>query len=183
MSRGPRRTADWRTAAAARLAGAGAVFAVAAAVLFAAGCGYTAGSGLPERGVRTVHLRAPGNETWRQRLEAELGLAVSRELAVSSDLLPGTAADADAVLELIVEQERERTLVLGDRTAPVREGAQEAAVRMRLWRRATGEVLVDRFVTDRAEFRDPIGEDLVSARAELIEDLARKIVLALETAF
>jgi len=49
--------------------------------------------------------------------------------------------------------------------------------------RRTGERLVDHVVADRAEFRDPIGEDLTSARREMVADLARKIVLALETRF
>lgn len=152
---------------------------LAAALL--AGCGYTAGSGLHERGVRTVHVRAVANETFRQRLEAELSLAISRELAVSSDLLPAAAVDADAVLEVTIREERERTLVVGGRDSPVLEGAFEAALHMRLWVRQTGEVLIDRMITDRTEFRDPIGEDLTSARFELVQDLARKVVLALET--
>ena len=149
----------------------------------AAGCGYSSGSGLAERGVRTVFLRAVANDTFRQRLESELSAAVSRELAVSSDLLPSASATADAVLELRIASERERTLVTGDRTAPVREGAQEASVRVVLTESRTGRVLVDRVIVDRAEFRDPIGEDLTSARKEMVEDLARKIVLALETGF
>jgi hypothetical protein len=157
-----------------------------ALLLFAAllpACGYAFGSGLRDRGIRTVHLRAVANDTFRQRLEAELGAAVARELAVSSDLLPASATAADAILELRIEGERERSLVTGDRTAPVREGAQEATVRVVLTERSTGRTVVDRTVADRAEFRDPIGEDLTSARQELVGDLARKIVLALETAF
>jgi hypothetical protein len=146
-------------------------------------CGYTAGSGLAEQGVRTVFLRAVANDTFRQRLEGELSAAVSRELAVSSDLLPASAATADAVLEVRIETERERTLVTGDRTAPVREGAQMATVRVVLTDSRTGRVLVDRVVADQAEFRDPIGENLTTARQEMVEDLARKIVLALETGF
>ena len=109
---------------------------------------------------------------------------MSRELSVSSDLLPGSAAAADAILELRITSERERTLVSGDRTsAPVREGAQEVVVRILLTDRRTGKQLVDRTVIDRAEFRSPLGEDLGTARTELVEDLARKIVLALETPF
>jgi hypothetical protein len=148
-----------------------------------AGCGYSFGSGLPQQGVRTVHVAAPGNDTYRQRLEADLGAAVARELATSSELLPAGAGDADAILSLRFVAEGERTLVSGDRTAPVREGALESAVRVRLVDRRSGRVLTDRVIRDRAEFRDPIGEDLTSARAEMIEDLARKIVLALETGF
>ena len=39
------------------------------------------------------------------------------------------------------------------------------------------------YLLDRTEFRTPIGEDLTSARNELVEDLARKIALALESDF
>jgi hypothetical protein len=42
-------------------------------------------------------------------------------------------------------------------------------------------VHVDRRLLDRTEFRAPLGENLTSARAEMAEDLARKIALALET--
>lgn len=156
---------------------------VAGPLFWAAGCGYAFGSGLPERGIRTVHIQAASNDTFRQRLESELSEAVARELAVSSDLLPGTRNGADALLELRITEEQEATLVVGDRTAPVREGSQRAIVRMRLIERSSGDVLIDRRITDRAEFRDPIGEDLTTARQELIEDLARKIILALETDF
>lgn len=166
-----------------RAPGAPCALAPLAALAALHGCGYSAGSGLPGRGIRTVHLQAVGNLTFRQRLEAELGAAVSRELAASSDLLPASAREADAILELALVDDRERTLVTGDRTAPVREGALEVVVRMRLVERRTGRVLIDRPITDRAEFRDPIGEDLTSARRELVADLARKIVLALETPF
>jgi uncharacterized lipoprotein YmbA len=146
-------------------------------------CGYSLGSGLPERGVRTVHVQVVGNATWRQRLEAELTAALSRELSVSSGLLPAGERAADAVLEVELQDERERTLVTGSRTDPVREGAEEVHVRVRLRANRDGRLLVDRRIADRAEFRSPIGENLASARAELVADLARKIALALEAGF
>lgn len=143
-------------------------------------CGYSFGSGLPQQGVRTVFVRVVGNATWRQRLEADLGAALARELPVSSGLLPAGATDADAILEVDLVDDREQSLVPGGRADPVREGAQEVAVRMRLISRRSGAVLIARDLMDRAEFRSPIGEDLTSARAELVQDLARKIALALE---
>jgi Lipopolysaccharide-assembly len=164
--------------------------ATAVPVLLAAGlamlqsaCGYTFGSGLPAQGIHTVHLKVVANETWRQRLEVQLGAALSRELYATSDLEPADAEAADAILEVVLQDERERTLVTGDRTDPVREGAQEAVVRMRLVARRTGRVLIDRPILDRVEFRSPIGENLASAGSELVSDLARKIALALETRF
>ena len=151
-----------------------------ALLLFAAACGYTFGSGLPEQGVRSVSLAVVGNETYRQRLEVQLGSALARELPVSTDLVLADRRRADAILQVVFTDARERTLVTGSRNDPVREGALEAAVRMRLVRR-DGTVLLERRLLDRTEFRDPIGEDLSSARSELAEDLARKIALALES--
>jgi hypothetical protein len=56
-------------------------------------------------------------------------------------------------------------------------------VQVRLRERRSGRLVVDRTVTDRAEFRDPIGENLTTARQQLVRELASKIVLALETGF
>lgn len=147
-----------------------------------AGCGYTFGAGLDQHGVRTVALRVVGNESYRQRLEAELSAALARALPVRSGLRLATADTADAELQVVVTNARERTLVPGTREDPVREGAFEAGVRLRLVRR-DGAVVVDRTLRDRAEFRSPIGEDLTSARAELVDDLANRIALALESDF
>ena len=146
------------------------------------GCGYAFGSGLDQVGVRTVALLVVGNETYRQRLEAELGAALARELPVSTDLQLADRRSADAILQVIVTDASERTLVAGTRADPTREGVLESTVRMRLLR-PDGSVLIDRRLLDRTEFRSPIGEALTSARAEIVEDLARKIALALESGF
>lgn len=150
--------------------------------LLLAGCGYTFGSGLPEQGVRTVALQVVGNDTARQRLEAELSAALARELPVSSDLRLADRSRADAILEVTITEVAERTLVPGSGNSRIAEGALAAAVRMRLLRR-DGTVLLEQILLDRTEFRDPIGEDLSTARAELVTDLARKVALALQTGF
>ncbi len=155
---------------------------LALVLLTTGGCGYTFGSGLPETGVRTISLAVVGNDTYRQRLEADLTAALARELPVSTDLRLAAPGHADATLQVMITDARERTLVAGSRADPVREGALESAVRMRLVA-ADGRVLIERTLLDRTEFRSPIGEDLTSASAELVNDLARKITLALETGF
>lgn len=144
-----------------------------------AACGYTFGSGLDRLGVRTIALDVVGNDTFRQRLEAELGAALARELPVSTDLVLADRRSADAILNVVLTDADERTLVSGARTDPVREGAFAAAVWVRLVGR-DGRLVLERRITDRTEFRSPIGEDLTSARSELVEDLARKIALSLE---
>lgn len=151
--------------------------------LLAAGCGYSFGSGLAQQGVHKVALRVVSNQSWRQRLEADLSAALARELYVSTDLVPASFATADAILEVDLADDRERTLVAGNRNDPVREGAEEAVVSMRLVSARSGKVLLQRTLLDRAEYRSPIGEDLTSARGELVADLARKIALALEAGF
>lgn len=163
--------------------------AVMAAALCAA-CGYTFGSGLADLGVHTVAFQVVGNETYRQRMEAEISHFLARELPVTTDLVLADAATADATLEVVLVEARERTMVIGvpDPNVPgaqyprTREGAFEAAVRLRLVGR-DGHVLIDRQLLDRTEFRSSIGENLTSARAESAEDIARKIALALETDF
>ena len=56
-------------------------------------------------------------------------------------------------------------------------------VQILLTDRRTGQKLIDKTVLDRAEFRTTLNEDLATVRKELVEDLARKIVLALESSF
>lgn len=157
--------------------------AALAVVLGLASCGYTAGSGLHERGIRTVFVEVAGNDTFRQRLEVELNDAIARELTASSDLLPAGRREADAILQLRLGDDREQTLVYGDRTDPTREGGLVAAVDMRLLDRRTGKVVLERRLLDRAEFRSPLGEDLTTANRELARDLARKVALALADGF
>ncbi|MCC7397014.1 MAG: hypothetical protein IT455_08105 [Planctomycetes bacterium] len=145
-------------------------------------CGYTFGSGMERLGVRTVALQVVANDTYRQRLEVDLSSALSRELPVTTELALADRREADATLQVTLTDARETTLVNGNRLSPVREGALESAIWMRLIDR-DGRTLLERRLVDRTEFRSPIGEDLTSARGELVEDLARKIALALESDF
>lgn len=169
---------------------AGRRWAALAAAICAGACGYTFGSGLADRGVRTVAFQVVGNETYRQRMETEISHFLARELPVTTDLVLADAASADATLQVVLVDARERTLVIGapDPAVPgaqfprTREGAFETALRLRLVGR-DGTVYVDRLLLDRTEFRSSIGENLTTARAESAEDLARKIALALETDF
>ncbi len=157
---------------------------VAAAVLATAlaSCGYSFGSGLDQLSVRTVAIDVVGNDTFRQRLEAELSAALARELPSSSDLQIADRRTADAILDVVLTSAGERTLVTGSRVDPVREGAFTAGVWVRLVAR-DGRVLLERRISDRTEFRSPIGENLTTARGELVEDLARKIAMSLEADF
>ena len=153
-------------------------------------CGYTAGTGLSEYGVRTVAFQVVGNQTYRQRLEVEISRNLARELPVTTDLILADRRTADAVLEVTLTDARERTIVPGRRNSDfpgdnfprVREGALEGAIWMRLVGR-NGDVILERRLMDRTEFRAAISENLGTARAEIAVDLARKIALALATNF
>jgi hypothetical protein len=163
--------------------------------LLCGSCGYTAGTGLSEYGIRTVAFQVVGNHTYRQRLEAQISSELARQLPLTG-LILADRATADAVLEVTLTDVRERTLVTGTgrpirddpnpanpRAFPrVREGALESAVWMRLVGR-DGTIYLERRLMDRTEFRATIGENVTSARAELAEDLARKIASALATDF
>lgn len=148
------------------------------ACLTVSSCGYSYGTGLDRVGVRSVALRFVGNQTWRQRLEVELTAALARELPVSTDLQLASHGNADATLEVAFLSANEQTLVPGTRQDPVREGALEVIIQVRLVRR-DGKVLQDFRWRERTEFRSPIGENLTSARLELADELARRVALSL----
>ncbi|MFK7743380.1 MAG: LPS assembly lipoprotein LptE [Planctomycetota bacterium] len=158
------------------------------ALLAFASCGYSVGTGLEDRGIRTIAFQVVGNDTFRQRFEVEISRFLSRELPTTTGLMFASERSADAVLQVSLIDERERTVVIGvpSPSTPgidfprVREGALEGAVRVRLVGR-DGTVHIDQRILDRTEFRAPIGENLTSARQEMAEDLARKIAMALQT--
>ena len=160
-------------------------------------CGYTVGTGLAERGIESVAFQVVGNESYRQRFEVEINRYLARELPVTTDLRLARRSEADAVLQVVLTEAGERTAVIGveDQNLPLnaprkkrisyprtREGVLLGAVTVRLVGR-DGTVHIDRQILDRTEFRAPLGENLTSARAEMAEDLARKIALALESDF
>ena len=147
-----------------------------AAGFLLASCGYTYGSGLSEYGIHSVAFQVVGNESYRQRFEVEISRFLSRELPVTTDLVLADRNSADAVLQVVLTDVRERTVVLG------REGALKGAIVMRLIGQ-DGTIHLERQLLDRTEFRSAIGENLTSARNEMAEDLARKIALALASDF
>ncbi len=146
-------------------------------------CGYSFGTGLAEAGIHTVAVRVVDNETFRHRLEIPLTRQINSELVNLTNLVPADASHADAILTVEIVDASERTLVIGDRVVPVKEGALAMVIRSRLVATDDGRTLTDREITDQKEFRVPIGETLETATAEMITDMARKIVLSLETSF
>jgi hypothetical protein len=152
-----------------------------ALAMIGAGCGYTTGFA-PQADVRTVAVQIVGNQTFRQRLERDLTRAIARQLSEYSAYRHSDATNADAVLEVEFVAIRNTTLVIGS-PEPVREGSLDAVARIRLVARRSGRVLVETRLRDIAEYRSLIGEDETTARRELVSDLGRRIVLALEGGF
>ena len=119
---------------------------------------------------------------FRQRIERPLTRRLYQDLNVYTGYRRAPRATADAILTVKLVGIRNQTLVQGQ-TAPVQEGAIDSLADVQLVERRSGRVLVERRIRDIAEFRVLLGEDLQSAGDELVSDLARKIMLALEGGF
>lgn len=144
-------------------------------------CGYTMGfSGKP--GIRTVAIEVVRNETFRQRIEQPLTRELYKDLNVYTDYRRAPRATADAILIVTLTEIRNQTLVQGQVT-PVEEGSIAIVANVQLRDRRSGDVVVARQIRDIAEYRVPLGENQETAGAELVSDLAKKIMLALERDF
>lgn len=144
-------------------------------------CGYTfAHDGAGAR--QSVAVRVVDNRSFRQRIEVPLTRRILEQLPVLGPYVPAAADAADLVLTVEIVEIEGETLAGVGRT-PVREGALEFAVVVRLLDAASGVVRKERRLTDRAEFRVAVGETESSAIDEAAYDLARKIVLALDDDF
>ncbi|MHC4516039.1 MAG: LPS assembly lipoprotein LptE [Planctomycetota bacterium] len=144
-------------------------------------CGYTMGFA-GKTGIRTIAIEVVRNETFRQRIERPLTRELYRDLNIYTDYRLAPQATADAVLTVTLVDVRNRTLVTGS-AAPVEEGSLAVVADVRLLDRRSGDVVVDRRIRDIAEYRVPLGENQETAGTELVSDLSRKIMLALEGDF
>jgi hypothetical protein len=148
---------------------------------FVTACGYTMGfAGRP--GIRTVAIQVVRNETFRQRIERPLTRELYKDLNVFSDYRPAPVATADAILTVTLTDIRNQTLVQGT-TTPVEEGSIVAVANVQLRDRRSGDLLLNRQIRDIGEYRVPLGENQETATAELVSDIAKKIMLALEGDF
>jgi hypothetical protein len=150
------------------------------ALLSGGGCGYRFGV-LKHEGVETVAVpifRYSGLEH-RRGIEVELSQAVAEEFISRSGLRLVGEEDADAVLEGEIVGFHEG-VILEDRLNNVLESSVVVTLNLRL-RRRDGEVLVERRrMAERAEFRVVGGEDELDARRRAFNDLAERVVFALE---
>ena len=142
-------------------------------------CGYAIGFQPVVPGIRTVAVQVVSNQTFRQRLERDLTRSIARQLSEYSPYRHAPSNRADAILRVEIVAIRNSSIVIGG-GRPVREGALDAIVRIQLIERRTGEILVDTRLRDIAEYRTLIDENETTARPELVSDLGRAIMLALE---
>ncbi|MBI5851608.1 MAG: hypothetical protein HZB39_11380 [Planctomycetes bacterium] len=149
--------------------------------LGASACGYAfVDDGDAPR--RKVAVAVVDNRSFRQRLEIPLTRRLLEQLPVIGPYSPAALGEADAELRVQLVDVAGRS-VSGSGLTPVREGALDFAVVVRLVDLASGAVLRERRIVDRAEFRIAVGETEASAVEEAAYDLARKIVLALDEDF
>ena len=144
-------------------------------------CGYTMGFA-GKTGIRTIAIEVVRNETFRQRIERPLTRELYRDLNIYTDNRRAPQAIADAILTVTLLDVRNRTLVTGSVT-PVEEGSLAVVADVRLLDRRSGDVIMNRRIRDIAEYRVPLGENQETAGTELVSDLSRKIMLALEGDF
>ena len=144
-----------------------------------AGCGYTLGYRMPS-GVHRLSVPIFANETFplRREIEFELTRAVKRELEIRTDVELVTGG-ADAILEGTIVAFREAALTEGPLDVE-QESSIDLVVRFRLIRTVDREILVEQEVRDFANFSVLRGESLATARAEAVDELAERIVEALE---
>jgi hypothetical protein len=97
------------------------IYTLLLAVLPAA-CGYTSGFDLASGGTRKIAVQIAGNQTFRQRLEIPLTHELVRQLPIRTGLIITSHSDADAILEVSINDVLDRTLVIG--STPVLEGGK-----------------------------------------------------------
>lgn len=150
--------------------------ATLAAALPAAGC-YTTGLRFPAH-VRRIAVPIFGNETYVRGVELELTERVRQILLERADVsIAPSAEGADATIRGRVLSVGYPVLVAGNQPR-ILEGSAEMAVEAQLLDRRGKELSAVRG-RDRAEFTVPLGESRSTATAELIDELAWKIVLGL----
>lgn len=157
------------------------LLAVPAALL--AGCGYTAGSLVPER-YHTIAVPIFANDTRRHDLEYEVTQAVVEEMQARTNLrVVGEDDDPDLVLKGVLREASETVLSHED-LQRTREGAYLLTAEVDVTDRRGGSVIVkDRKVYERESYVPLVGEDVRTARAAAARSLAERIVRTLESAW
>lgn len=154
-----------------------AELALAAALLPSAGC-YTTGLRFPPH-VHRVAVPIFGNETYVRGVELDLTERVRQILLEQADVsIAPTEAQADASIRGRVLRVDFPVLV-ANKEPRILEGSSEMEVEAELVDPRSGRVLARVRGRDRIEYTVPLNETRESSTADLIDQLAWKIVLGL----
>ncbi len=142
------------------------------------GCGYSQGFRATRLGVQTVSIHTVSNLSYRQDVDADLTRQLGKDLTQMTGLLPGTPRTADAVLKVELSEVLGRAITRGGEGS-IREGSVVLLCEAKLVDRKTGAVLSRSRHADQGEFRVVVGEDRAKAYREAVQDLSRKILIAI----
>ncbi len=147
-----------------------------ALALAASGCGYSVG---PDAlyAHRSVRVPIADNATERRTHEFDLTQAVIRQLQAGGVRV--NASDATARLDLVISDIREPALVEG-KLDVITVGSVSFRVRLTVVDIATGRTLVADERAESASFTGARGESRDTARAEILDRLARWVTSRLE---
>lgn len=164
-----------------RMGAIGRWLAGALLAMGAAGCGYSTES-LHRSTVRTVYVEMFQSKEFRRGIEFQLTEAIRKELDRSTPYRNEARAKADTIIEGEILEWRESTLGSDPITDRPRQTAASLAIRFRWQDQRTGKLLVDqpRLVTT-VDYARPTGENVYDARENAVNQLARKIVQAMES--
>lgn len=156
--------------------------AALAAVVPAAGCGYTTGSLVPDR-YHTISVAPFGNETRRRDIDWEITQAVIEEIQARTNLrVVPESASPDLTLRGVLRDADDEALSRRD-FQRMREGAYFLTAEIDVTARdgdAKTPLLKDKKVHERESYVPVLGEDVRTARAEATRALAERIVRQLE---
>ena len=143
------------------------------------GCGYST-KPLISRKINSIYIPVFGNSTFRRGLEFELTKAVKDEIMSKTNLRIVQKDSADTILYGTIKSVTEGILTQ-DVTDNIVESRLKINVDIRLEDRRTGRTLIKKSnLKTSAEFIVKRGENINSATAEGIADLAELIVNHLE---
>lgn len=155
-------------------------FFALAGLLALAGCGYRSGTLIPPH-VESVHVKMFDNETFRRELEIPLTRAVKDEVARRTNLRLAPAGVADSTISGAITRVRARAIVYDQADEVL---TQDITVHVRFeWRDARGRLLASSTVSETAQRFAPRDETQADAIQAAMQDLAERIVEAMQEGF
>ena len=157
------------------------LWAAAAAVPLATGCGYSSSSLYPS-GVRSVYVEMFQSKEFRRGLEMQLTEALRKEIDRRTEYRNAKRNQADSVLSGEILEVRQSTLGEDLVTGRPRQMAATFVTRFRWKDMRTGKILAERDQwIQTVEHVPPVGEDFFHASEAGLNELATRIVDTMET--